>query len=110
MQADSDVDALVDRQPAVPLGHAALERGCTLHRIDHACELGQEAISHQLEDASVTLLDLRLEQLPAMRPQALERAHLILLHEPAVAGHVGSHDGGELAIHNSTTGGSMIKP
>ena len=48
------------------------------------------------------LLDLRFEQLLAMCPQALERADLVLLHEPAVPDHVGSHDGGELALHSGT--------
>src|SRR5215813_3604440 len=68
MHADPDVDALDDWQLAVPLGHAALEGGRTLHRINQACELSEKAISHQLEDAAVALLDLRLEQLLAMRP------------------------------------------
>jgi hypothetical protein len=45
------------------------------------------------------LLDLRLEQLPAMHTQALERVDLVPLHEPAVAGHVGSEDGGKPAFH-----------
>jgi hypothetical protein len=37
-----------------------------------------------------------------MCPQALERARFVLLHEPAVADYVGSHNGGELALHSST--------
>jgi hypothetical protein len=103
MQADSDVDALVDWHLAVPLGHAALEVGRALHRIHYARELGEKAVSYKLEDAAAMLRDFRLEKLLAMCPQALEGARFILLHEPAVPDHIGGQDGGELAVHNSTT-------
>src|SRR5262245_18360994 len=102
MQADSDVDALVERQLAVPLGQTALKDAWTLNRINHACELSEKPIAHQLEDAAVMLLDLRLEQLLAMRPQAFECALLVLLHEPAIADYIGSYDGRELALHSNS--------
>src|SRR5215468_9637248 len=59
VQADSDVDALVDWKRAVPLGHAALEDGGALHGIHYARELSEKAVSHQLKDATVMLRDLR---------------------------------------------------
>ena len=83
----------------VALGQAALEDDGAFDRIDDAAELRQQAVAHQLEDAAVMLVDLRLEQLLAVRAQPLERPGLILLHEPAVADHVGGEDRGEPAFH-----------
>jgi hypothetical protein len=43
-------------------------------------------------------LDLRFEQLLAMRSQALEGVRFILLHETAVADHVGGEDSSKTAV------------
>jgi hypothetical protein len=45
-----------------------------------------------------------------MRPQALECTRLVLLHEPAVANHIGSHNGCKLALHSNSTRAKTIKP
>lgn len=58
--------------------------------------LPAKTIAHQLEDA--TLSNLRLEQFLAIRLQALEDFRLNLLHETAVADHVGGEHGSETAL------------
>ena len=68
---------------SVALGHTALHGDRARHRIDDTAEFRQKAVAHQLEDAAVVPGDLRLEQLLAVRAQALEGIRLILLHEAA---------------------------
>jgi hypothetical protein len=61
----------------------------TPHRVDHARKLSQQAVSGVLYNASAVLLDLRLDQLPQVRPQPLVRPLLIRPHEARIAGHIG---------------------
>ena len=82
----------------VAFRHATLKGDRAFDRIDYTAELGQEPVPHQLEDAPLVFFDLRLEQLFAMRPEPRECIRLILLHEPAVADHIGGKDGGKVAL------------
>ena len=69
-------------------------------------ELGQHSVAGGLDDVPAAARDLGVEQLPPVPLLALEHALLILLHEPAVARHVGDEDGRELTLHAP----SPIKP
>ena len=44
-------------------------------------ELAERAVAHELDDAAPVLGDERLDQLPAVRLEARERAGLVALHE-----------------------------
>jgi hypothetical protein len=44
------------------------------------------------------LLDLRIDQLPKMRPEASVRALLVGAHKPAVTSHIGGENGGQPAF------------
>jgi hypothetical protein len=81
MHPDAEVNATLVRYFGVALGHALLYGEGTFDRVDHAGELDQGAITHQLDDATVMVRDPGVDQL---RPMALEHAkhtHLIFLHE-----------------------------
>jgi hypothetical protein len=106
IDAHARVDALVFGEAIVAPGHGALERDRAFHHIDDTAELGQQPVAHQLEDAAVMLLDLRLEQFLAVHPEPLERAGLVRLHEPAVAGDVGGKDSGEATFHGGYFSGA----
>ena len=96
------LDAPLRLDPLVALRHAPLQRHGAVHGVDHAAELRQQSVAHQLEDAAVMLCDLRLEQFLAVRPQPFERVSLVPFHEPAIAGYIGGEDGGEMAFHRGT--------
>ena len=49
----------------VALGHAALDRDGALHGVDHARELHQRAVAHQLDDAPVMRGDGGLDEVSA---------------------------------------------
>src|SRR5712692_6951811 len=66
--------------------------------------IADEAV--ELDDAAVMLLDLGIDQRPAMPPQLRERAFLVDAHQPAVPDHIGRQDGGELAFGPRLTHGS----
>src|ERR1700730_2110947 len=44
------------------------------------------------------VLDLRIDQLPKMRPETLVRPLLVRPHQPRVAGYIGGEDRGEAAF------------
>jgi len=53
-------------------------------------------------------LDHRLEQLLVVRPHTLEGFRVILLHETAVADHVGGEDSGETALQPRSPSGGRL--
>src|SRR5437899_2286388 len=87
--------------PAVTVGlavdHPALHLGGAAHRIDNAGKFGEQAVAGRLDDATMVLCDLRIDQLPPCRLQAFERALLVLAHEPRIARHIGGEDRGKSA-------------
>src|SRR5260221_7912801 len=78
------------------------------HGVDHAGELDQHAVASGLDDAAVVLLDLGVDQRPAMPSQLRERA--LGAHQPAVPDHVRGQDGGELAFDPLRTHGPTHRP
>jgi hypothetical protein len=66
-----------------------LDGGGALHRVDHAGELDQSAVAHQLDDAPVMRLDRRIDAELAMRLERLERARFIFAHETRISDHIG---------------------
>ena len=63
--------------PALREGIARRTIDRTLHRVDDACELRQQAIAHQLDYATVMSLQRRLDQVLEEHAQRSERAGFI---------------------------------
>jgi prevent-host-death family protein len=97
VDADAQPDAPLVGQIGLAVEHASLHLGGTAHRVDDAGELGEQTVSGGLDDAAPVLGDLRIDQLPAMRLEAFERAFLIGPHQARVARHIGGEDRGETA-------------
>src|SRR6266851_703677 len=99
----AEVDADAELHP--PLGWQirvlGLERGLdldgALDGIHDAGELGEYAVAGGIDEASVMLLDQRIDQL-AMRGQSTKSGLLVLPHEAAIAEDIGTEYGGELAF------------
>src|SRR6266851_4310326 len=106
IDADAEFNPPLRRHASVALSHAALDLDGAAHGVNHAGELDQHAVAGGLDDAAVMLLDLGVDQRPAVRPQLRERALLVGSHQPAVADHVRRQDGGELAFGPRLTHGS----
>jgi hypothetical protein len=60
-----------------------------------------KAIARVLYGAPAMLLDLRIDQLPKMRPEASVSALLIRTHETRVARHISGKNGGQPAFVRS---------
>ena len=97
VDADPEPDALGRGQVQLAPGHALLDRHRAGHRLDDGSELAQGAVARQVDDPAAVLGDERLDELLAVCLEALERALLVLPHQPRVADHVGRQDGGEPA-------------
>ncbi len=87
------------RDPGVARGHAALQPDCAIHRVHHAGKLGQNAVTHQLDDAAVVPGNLRVDELSMVGLERSQGRLLVRLHEAAVADHVGRENRGQLGFH-----------
>src|SRR5262249_6943369 len=103
---DAHMDAPFFGHRGVALRHVPLEHDSTFNGVDYAAELGEQPVAHELEDAPVMLLDLGLEEVLAMRAHPLEGVRLVLLHEAAIADHVGREDRRKLAFHGPSFPGA----
>ncbi len=96
--ADAEFEAAVGQNLGIARRHRALNGGGAADGGDHALELGQEAVAGGLDQAALMRGDHGLEHRAAMRVERAQRADLVAAHEPAIAHHVGHHDGGEPAL------------
>ena len=92
MNADAEHDATVFRHARVALDEAVLNLDRAAHRVDHAAELDDRAVSGALDDAAVVDGDGGVEQIAAQRPQPRQNAILVRSREPAVADNIRDQD------------------
>jgi hypothetical protein len=74
------------------------------HSVDDARKLDQHAVAGGLDDAPVMLPDFRIDELAAMRLQAVEGAFLVRSHQPRITGHVRCEDRREAAHRGRSYG------
>ena len=89
---DAKGDAFVFGRLGVAVDHRPLDLDRATHRIDDAGKFHQHAVAGGLDDASVMLPDLRVDELATMRLQAVEGALLIRSHQPRITRHIGGED------------------
>ena len=70
------------------IDHPPLHLGGTAHRINDAREFREQTVAGVLDDAAPVLKDLRIYQLPEMRPEAFVGAFLVRLHQTRVACYI----------------------
>jgi hypothetical protein len=104
VDADAKPDAPLVGHFRLAVEHAALHLGGTAHRIDDARKFGQHAVASGLDDAAAMLGDLRIDQLPAVRLEAFERAFFVGAHQARIARHIGGEDRGKTAgrVHGNS--------
>jgi hypothetical protein len=90
VDADAELDPLLCRGLRVALGHVALDLRSAPDGINHACELGNEAIARVLDNPPAAFRDLRIDECCEMRFQALVRALFVDTHKPRIPRHIGS--------------------
>ena len=95
----------VGGEPAVVLGHGALDLDRAGQRFDGAGEFDQQVVAAAAHDAAVVPLDRRIGDLRAHLAQPQVRAGLVALHHRAVAGDVGEHHGRQAAARSGRLGG-----
>jgi hypothetical protein len=95
IDADAELYAFFRRSCRVALGHSPLHLNRAAHRVHHALELGEEAVSGVLDHPPAVLGDLGVNQLPEVCLQPLVRPLLIRPHQARVSRHVGGADRGE---------------
>ena len=99
IDANAKPNSLCFRDALIVVGHSPLDRGGALDGVDHACELNQRAVTHELDDTTMELFYRRIDQFPTAGLQPRQRAYLIPSHEAAVANHIGSQDCGKPSLH-----------
>ena len=81
MHTDSKVDATLIGCLGVAFGHAPLYGQRAFDRVNHAGELDERAVTHQLDDSAVVASDSGVDQLFPMGLEHAKHTHLISLHE-----------------------------
>jgi hypothetical protein len=97
VDANAKPDAPLVGRLGLAVDHPALHLGGATHPVDDAGKLHQQPVACGLDDAPVVLGDLWIDQLPAMRFEALECPLLVRSHQPRIACHIGGEDRGETA-------------
>ena len=77
MDADTELDAPLGRQPSIALDHAALDLDRAAHGVDHAAKFDKCAIACPLDDTAVMHGDSRIDQVASECPQSRQCAILI---------------------------------
>ena len=98
IDADAQEDAMLRGRLGILRVHCFLNVDSAFHGVDDAGELDEDAVTHKLEDTPAMLRNRWHQDIVAARPQQRHRARFILLHEAAVANHVGGKDGCETAL------------
>ena len=93
MDADAEFDTPVRRDVGIARRHAALDVNGTADRIDDAGEFGQQAVARRLDQPSMMLGELGIEQRGAMGFQLSDGALLIGADQPAITGNIGCEHG-----------------
>jgi hypothetical protein len=95
-QIDADAKEHAPRRGHVRIAcsHDRLNLHRALCRADRARELGEDAVARRVDDAAAVLADQRQDH-GLVTLEVADGRRLVLPHEPAVTGDVGSQDGGE---------------
>ena len=92
IDCDAKPDPPVGRQCGAVLGHRALDRQRTAHRIDDAVEFDQQPVTHGAHDTALVLVDLGVDEIAT---DGLERGQCALFvdpHQSGIADDVGAHN------------------
>src|SRR5262249_24894554 len=98
IDADAKCDPLFRLDLATVLNHVALDCDGAAQSVDHARELRQQPVTGGLHDPPSVFVDFGVKQVSPKRSQPSERALLIGAYQPAVADHVGGHDGSKTTL------------
>ena len=97
--ANAEFELFFLRQFGIALRHRPLDFDGATDRVDHAGELYQRAIAHELYDAPIVSCDFRIDQILAGALEACQSIRLVRLHEAAVANDVGGENRRKPALH-----------
>jgi hypothetical protein len=89
---DVEYDALILGDTGISVDHRPLDLDRAADCIDDARKFHQHPVAGGFDDAAAMLADLRIDELAAMRPKALERALLVRSHQPRIARDIGGED------------------
>jgi hypothetical protein len=81
IDADAEAQAAFFSEIQIAVRHHALDFGGATDRVDDAGEFRQHAIAGVLDGTTVVFLDLGIDQLAQMRPEALVSPVLIRPHQ-----------------------------
>ena len=108
MDADAEPHQLVTGVARVLLRDCRLHRDGALDGINRAGEVGDDAVTGGVEDAAAVRRDQPVHD-HAARLKPVERANLVMRHQPAVAGNVSGEDRCELSF-DGLTGHTWLLP
>jgi len=109
VDADSKPHLLTGRAIRILLGYGVLHRDRTLHGIDSAGEIGDEAIARCVEDPASVRGYQGIDDAPVGRERA-KGSYLVQPHQAAVAFDIGCEDRGKLPFDGARFQGLGTSP
>ena len=85
--------------------HSLLYLRRTGNGADDTWKFRENAVTHNLDDASLVLGNFLVEQLASNLFELCKRARLVRAHEPTVSDNIGGEDGSQATFH-----GGVIVP
>src|SRR5262249_45544462 len=98
IDANAQDDAAALRQIAVRRGHGSLPFNRGLHAVVRSANHYDPPVTRPLDDATVMAGDEGLQYFLPPRPESSQHAGVVVTHEPAIADHISSEDGGKPAL------------
>ena len=89
VDADTEFDAALRRQPSVALDHAILDFNRAAHGVDHRAKLDNCPIAGALDDAAAMHGNDWVDEIAAQRPKPRKQAILVSSGKPAETDDVG---------------------
>jgi hypothetical protein len=103
VDADAEPHVAIRFDRSVAVSHGLLDGDRTLDSVHNAAELGEDAVSGRVDDATAMLRD-HWKQDRLVPLQVADGAGFVRSHERAVAGDVGGQDGSQPALNPRVPG------
>ena len=99
IDADPKRNSAILGSRLIAVRHCPLDLYRASDGIDHARELGEQAIAHGLESAPIVGIDLELKDFGDVRADGGERAFFVFAHHPAIPDHICRQDRRQPALY-----------
>jgi hypothetical protein len=109
VHADAKTDAPLFGHLGLPISHPALDLDGAAHRVHNTRKFRQQAVAGILYGMATMVLDLWLNYLAEMCPEAFVSPFLVRPHQARISRHIGGEDRGKTADRGHDLPGGKVR-